>query len=520
MLLRTRSLPDLSTAFDDHNRRQIHQRILHWLPNNMAGYLEVETGLHSADETSKDMVNGRRSPRNSTYSASNRHLASPQLPRVPEESSLTDIQFSSPPQLPLRQIPIRSSAHSVRSSRSVDTSYSIPSLALSHTEFSPSTSTSTDAPPMTSSSSGSGTFGSKSKLIRHADNGHPMRESVQIKAFMRGQEDERDDEGGLYGNPLRGVDLERPVSDKMNGTREDTASQRQIGRSSSLEVLVKDIDLGSKGFENPPTEFRATVDGGTTRSYRFPITPDGGSPLFFDVTSVLEKEFDKENRTSVGKSNEDVKVDPFANNHQSSVSSRRGTEASGTEFDVHSIFATSSANGINGRDKRFVLEPPIRTDSHDDRRPSRSGSISTTGSRSIHSLTVPSNNTTVRQPHLSYNSSSRRSSLAVSHSDNGSLHPFASRNSPNIASSPSFEIYNHHTGMNSPGTLGSARGMTHSISMPQVTLVAQEDMDKLDDEVCVICCESLNPLYRLAGEKPNVTSACGHSLHHVSATVE
>jgi hypothetical protein len=208
----------------------------------------------------------------------------------------------------------------------------------------------------------------------------------------------------------------------------------------------------------------------------------------------------------------------------SSASSRRGTGASGTDTDVHSIFATSSASYLHGRrnqhgwesgDKRFVLEEPIRT-VNDHIRVERSGSISTTASKSTQSLTVPSNNTTIRPLHLSYNPSSRRSSLAATQSDSGSAHPFASRNSPNPTTSGSFEFYNHHTGMNSPGTLGSARGMTHSISMPQVTLVAPEDMEKLDDEVCVICCESLNPLYRLAGEKLNVTSACGHSLHHVS----
>ena len=528
--LGTRSLPDLETAFTDHTRQQIRQRILHWLPESMAGYLEVETSLQVPDETSKELST-RKSPRTSTYSGSFRHLAPPQLPRVPEESSLTNIQFSSPPQLPLRQIPIRSSEHSIHSTRSADTSYSIPSLALSQTEFSPSTSTSTDAPPMTSSSSGSGTFGSKSKLIihsHHSEDRYSGREPVQIKAFIRGQEDERDEEGGLYLNPLREIPLQRPLDDKI-GTAGGNALHRQIESSSPLHLNGKDLDMGSKGLDSPHVDFRATVEGSTAKSYRFPITPDGGSPLFFDVTSVLEKEFDKENHPRTTKLNEkheeDIKADPSPKTKAFS-SSRRGTTASGTDTDVHSIFATSSAADVYGRknhqgwdsfDKRFALEEPIRTNFEDKRRLERSGSISTTASKSVHSLTVPSNNTTIRQAHLSYNPSSRRSSLAGTHSDTGSLHPFASRNSPNIANSGSFEIYNHHTGMNSPGTLGSARGMTHSISMPQVTLVAQEDMEKLNDEVCVICCESLNPLYRLAGERPNVTSACGHSLHHVSA---
>lgn len=497
----------------------------------MAGYLQVETGLHISDESSKD-IHARRSPRLSTYSASNRHLAPPQLPRVPEESSLTDIQFSSPPQLPLRQLPVRSSAHSIHSSRSVDTSYSIPSLALSHTEFSPSTSTSTDTGLMTSSSSGSGTFGSKARLIRHPlpkDDAYSARESVRIKAYVRGQEDEREEEGGLYANPLRELDLQRHVSNKSNGTRPD-ASPRPSGHSSSLETLTKDLGSDSKGLSTPHGDLQATIDGSTTRSYRFPITPDGGSPLFFDVTSVLEKgfDYDKENdvsSTSNPDEKHEVDIKEISNvKSLSSASSRRGTGASGTDTDVHSIFATSSASYLHGRrnqqgwesgDKRFVLEEPIRS-VNDHIRVERSGSISTTASKSTQSLTVPSNNTTIRPLHLSYNPSSRRSSLAATQSDSGSAHPFASRNSPNPTTSGSFEFYNHHTGMNSPGTLGSARGMTHSISMPQVTLVAPEDMEKLDDEVCVICCESLNPLYRLAGEKPNVTSACGHSLHHVS----
>ena len=524
ILRKSLSLPDLTTASIERSFQASKGSILKWLPSDMAHHLETETGYQhnyhlqqAHEETSKDSIS-RRSSRISLYSNSNRHP--PQLPRVPEESSLTgEIHFSSPPQLPLRHIPLRSSAQSVHSNRSVETSLSIPSLALSHHEFSPCTSASTDAGLMTSSSSGSGTFGAKSRMVSQ---GRPVRaddvtirEELHFKAFVR-DVDGRAEEDSLY-SPLADLDLhsQRPVTkSKADGP---SLTIDTLDRSISLEApLSKDLgsdDARIKGLDESngtsSPMFRVMSEGNT---YRFPIAPNEESQLFFDVNSVLEK--DKEDRSVCGS----VKGDRVP---LTSIS-RRGTEASASDLDVHSIFATSSASQSGGRrnqiwdsiDRPFTLGEPIG--SRDHQKGVRSSSISTSGSKSIHSLSVPSNNQTTK-PHQSYNSSSRRSSYAQreGNPDSAPLHPFASRNSPNLSSS-NFGLYNHHTGMPSPSLVGSARGMTHSVSMPQVTLVAPEDMDKLDDEVCVICCESLNPLYRLSGEKPNVTSVCGHSLHHVS----
>ena len=48
----------------------------------------------------------------------------------------------------------------------------------------------------------------------------------------------------------------------------------------------------------------------------------------------------------------------------------------------------------------------------------------------------------------------------------------------------------------------------------QVALVSTED--KVDDDQCPICCESLSFTFRLPGEKPHIVPECGHALHEVS----
>jgi hypothetical protein len=478
--------------------RQLRKNISSWAPmvhshvsqtsDHNDHQLQVESPLPEFSLTSS-FPKPPRTP-------SNRSYTSQPLPRVPEEHSISDdIQFSSPPLLPLRSLPSRAvsnqsyGGHKGRHARpestgSVETLLSIPSLgqgsSLSPTEFSPSTAgagagtrySSDLGGWMTGSSNGSGTFGIK---IRYNDGSSTNGES--------------DKAGGHLVRNRNGV--EKGQRDMLSPLMVDinTLKPSKDGHDAHphYDPHPKDLDVGSHladmsdSFEE---EYRLVSEG---RSYQFPLTPeeDPKGGLFFDASSVRRGSI----QGSV-QGNGDV--------HS------QGQEKKGDRYRDQTSLRRGGTNILLGEPIQTVITQ-------------RSDSISTSGgNRTGNSLVVPeayhsspSSPNQPQQPHphgknsyLSFNPS-RRGSTAT-HSTSSSTHPFASPPPAQPTLSPT---YNHHQSL-----LPSSSSYSN---MGAVTLVPKEDMD-LDEQVCVICCESLNPLYRLEGERRNVTANCGHSLHHVS----
>lgn len=495
LLRRTVSLPDLTSYHS-----QIPVSVQAPIPIIM---MDVQSSMSAFHNDGQRDLSAAPRPIRSLLSPINRTFQAKSLPRVPEdeESSLTHFQFSSPPPLPLRQIPARTSHQSFDSTTSYETTTSVPSFAYTPTESSPSINSQLDHGPHTARSNGSGTFGHRANMargdsyVRPSTLRHPMKEKENI-----------DDYGVRHGHQSV-EEWDQTVSSPGSHFKTSTSTRSADRRTSSYFMTSKALQTHRallKGLESPTIEDRPFE----THERGFLSPSSRSTDIIFDSQFLLGRA--------------DVVSFVSTDNKLSNVPSQGEESSSFSETDIHSIFATRGANRkplskgdiarasnvASSQSSSASSQQLVLTDTVVKQENNReTKSVFSVDSR----LRVPDIPQLHSAPSPSVSLNGSRSEVC---SESSSVHPYTSSISRSPALSVrSFGPYNHHSGLNLDLP---AHTIHRSASMTQVTLVAQEDMANIDDEVCVICCESLHSLYRLAGEKPNVTSTCGHSLHHVS----